>query len=500
MMVGFKYYSNKKIAAELLVSIAIIAFLLTMRIDHLFFFAVPKPVVITLPPPTPAQACSNNISSYHSYTSALSTGAYSLLSNYTLYSSTGVSGANASIRYIKLLYSAMNSSLFIPGLLGTVSGYNLSSSYSASDPCSFAGYNVNISQAEALGVLLGHNISIFKDPHDRAEFLALNVDTSLLPTPYWANVTPLLSLQEPQPMYTGLYSIELMNGLWGALNNTEAYVSKYGPQEAGFPSLSINPMNTSLGGMVVSYIPPKENLTALSQFGYAPQDLPLVALSGYSCFAHPYQSNATCDLNSTQSARRLMLYELLAEQQTGYSLAQIAYHRSFNPSITFAGYRNGHLLLEIGNVRQSGMANATISVEGKNYNYTRFLSYFYVNANLSTGYQNISFKAQNLVLSTTLYVNPEVAVSFGSYHLNGSSELYLSNIGRSNISIYNLKASSTPESNSIVPVISLQPGSSTGVLFTGEPCNASIGPQVPIYVHFNSSSGDGIYYTTVSCG
>jgi hypothetical protein len=193
------------------------------------------------------------------------------------------------------------------------------------------------------------------------------------------------------------------------------------------------------------------------------------------------------------------MYEILAEQQVGYSLAQLAYHRSFNPSIAFTGYRNGNLLIEVADVGQSELANATISVDGKSYSYTRLLSYFYVNASLPVGYHNISFKAQNLALSTEFYVNPDVAVSFGSYNANGSSEMYLSNLGTSNISVYNLKVSNTPISNSIVPVLSLLPGNTTAVRFTGEACNASATLQVPIYVHFNSSSGNGMYYTTLAC-
>ncbi len=500
MMVGFKYYSNVKVAAVLLLSIAAIVFLVTIRADHLFFFALPKPVTIKLPPPSPSQLCSNNLSAYYGYAKALSLGAYSLLSNYTRYSANAGAGANASLKYLKLIYSAMNSSALVPGLLGSASGYNLSASYSASDPCSLADYNANTSQAEVLGILLRYNISIFRSHPAQAKFLALNIDTSLLPTPYWSNVTPLLSIQEPQPAYTALYSTELMNGLAHALNATAGYARHAGMHENAFPSVSEGQVNTSLGGMFVSYLPSGANLTAMGSSGYAAQSLPLITLSEYSCLAYPYQSNATCAYNSTHNVRRLLLYEILAEQQAGYSLSQLIYHRSFNPSIAFAGYRNGSLVLEIANAQQQELDNATISLNGRNYSYTRFLSYFYVNASLKPGYNNISFKSQSIKLGTTLYVNPDVSVSAGTYSVNGSTELYLSNGGQSNISIYNLKVSNFPKSNSIVPVLTIASGNSTAVRFSGEPCNASTGVQVPIYVRFNSSSGDGIYYTTVSCG
>ena len=500
MMVGFKYYSNAKVAAVLLVSIAIIVFLVTIRVDHLLFFALPKPVTIRLPPPSPSQVCSKNLSVEYGYAKTLSLAAYSALSNYTAYSAATGAGGNASLKYIKLLYSAMNSSALVPGLLGQVSGYNLSASYSSSDPCSLANYNANTSQAEVLGVLLGYNISVFRSNSARAQFLALNIDTSLLPTPYWPNVTPLLSVQEPQPAYTALYSTELMNGLARSLKATAGYARNAGMPEKAFTSVSEGQANTSLGGMVVSYLPSGANLTAMADAGYAPQSLPLILLSEYSCLAYPYQSNSTCAYNSTHVARRLLLYEILAEQRTGYSLSQLAYHRSFNPSIAFAGYSNGSLVLEVANAQMQGLDNATISLNGKNYSYTRFLSYFYVNASLRPGYNNISFKSQSIKLGTTLYVNPDVSVSAGTYNLNGSAELYLSNVGRSNISIYNLKVSNFPESNSIVPVLTIAAGNSTSVRFSGEPCNASTGQQMPIYVHFNSSSGEGIYYTTVSCG
>jgi hypothetical protein len=500
MMVGFKYYSNAKVAAALFVSIAIIVFLVTIRADHLFFFALPKPVTIRLPPPTPSQVCSKNLSVDYGYTKALSLAAYSTLSNYTAYSSGSGQESNASLKYIKLLYSAMNSSALVPELLGTVSDYNLSSSYSASNPCSMADYNENTSQAEVLGVLLGYNISIFRSHQARDEFLALNIDTSLLPTPYWPNVTPLLSVQEPQPAYTALYSTELMNGFERALNATADYALHAGMQKNAFSSISTGPENASLGGMFISYLPSGENLSALSESGYLPQTLPLITLSEYSCLAYPYQSNAACAYNSTHSERRLLLYEIFAEQQAGYSLSQLIYHRSFNPSIAFAGYRNGSLMLEVANAQQDELANATISLNGKNYSHTRFLSYFYVNASLKPGYNNISFKSQNIKLSTTLYVNPEVSVSAVAYHANGSAELYLSNYGASNVSIYNLKVSNFPNSNTIVPVLTIASGNSTAIRFSGEPCNASTGPQMPIYVRFNSSKGNGVYYTTMSCG
>ena len=494
MMVGFKYYSNSKVGLTVFLAVVLIVFLVTIRADHLFIFALPKPVLIHIPPPTPSQICASNITSSIGLIAALSKNASSALSSLPNYASNLTSASNRSAQKLSLLYKTLSDPRSYVYNLGQVSGVNLSA-YPSNNTCSLGNINQNVSQAEILGVLHGYGIGIFRNYSSIAEFNKLGINSSDLPSPLWPNASRYISINQNYT-FMGLYSIALVRAFEGSLNATSEYISSTGLMSRGQQSLSLLP-NSSLGGIMLSYIPKGYNLTMAGAMGYQPQSLAPLLASSYNCITLPYQSNA-CGM-ATQDEKRLILYELYSEQSAGYSIYSILYKKSLNPSIALAAYADNSLVLDIGNAPPGSLSNATIEINGDKYNYTRFLSYFYVNSTLPRGINNISFQTQTLKLDTWLYVNPGIYAEVGQYETNGTSELSLYNPSTANISIYNLRISNSPRSNVIVPFATIQSSSNLSIRFTGSPCNSTLA-QLPVYASFNSSKGNAHYYTTVACG
>ncbi|MEM3841458.1 MAG: hypothetical protein QXN59_02075 [Candidatus Micrarchaeaceae archaeon] len=495
MMVGFKYYSNIKIGAALLLAIGLIVFLVTIRVEHLFIFALPKPVIIHVPPPTPAQICGRNLSTSVGFVSTLTSPASSILANMSAYYNASNSIQNSSIKALRNLYfvtSSANSSVYN---LGSVSGINLSSEISRGSVCSLGNVNQNLSQADVLGVLLRYHINIFNNYSSAAKFNALSINASNLPTPLWANASRYISVH-PNDAFIALYEIALLRSLIASINSTKSYIASAGLEAMGQQSFYIQP-GSPLDGVMLSGMPYSENLSEVGILGYLPQAMPLIAAADYSCINEPYQSTS-CAPKSNETEKRLALYELISEQLAGDSLYQILYSKSLNPEIAFAAYSSNSLVIDVNNAPNGALSNATVLINGKYYPYTSFMSYLYVNASLSHGLHNITVKSPLLKLNANIYVNPGLYVSIGPYEQNGSSYISIYNPGKSNVTIYNIKAANQFPSNSIVPLAVIKPNESSSFIFRGNPCNET-GLQVPVYVGFNSSEGTGLYYTTAAC-
>ena len=258
-------------------------------------------------------------------------------------------------------------------------------------------------------------------------------------------------------------------------------------------SIFLNTSSVNLFGMAETYIP-KENIytTAIqdNNSNIVPSDIVSSTLEN-EFYSNPktisnlinfFNKNST---SSTLAANRFFyLYSL--NQYYEYALEELIYNKTINPNITFIGYSNKTMLINLGNI-DPNYNNIYLNIDDKFLSYKKYFNFITVsNINLSAGIHNISvgLPGYNTVKKEQFYVSPYFRIfsSVDSFSNSNSSELQIKInnptsrtiiISKINVSLYG--------NNSGIPRLFL------GKIMKQNSSIFSVGPKQNITLYYNLS-------------
>jgi hypothetical protein len=136
---------------------------------------------------------------------------------------------------------------------------------------------------------------------------------------------------------------------------------------------------------------------------------------------------------------RELFYSFALNQYYNYFFSQMLYNQSIEPTITFVGYENDALVVNLGNLNLTKSYAISLYIDGNQTNYTKYYNTLIAKTNLGVGFHNITVSLNGNALSQRLYVSP---LSISSTIYSGNYlYLYLSNAYYKNISISNISLS-----------------------------------------------------------
>lgn len=196
----------------------------------------------------------------------------------------------------------------------------------------------------------------------------------------------------------------------------------------------LNNSFVNLFGIAENYIPEENVYTTAIQnhnIGLEPSDIVSNMLENefytnpkdISNFINFFNKNSSS--NNLAANRFFYLYSL--NQYYRYALEEFIYNKTINPNITFIGYSNRTMLINLGNVAPN-YNYINLNIDNKAISYKKYFNFIAIsNIDLSVGMHNISIElpGYNFVKKEQFYVSPylRISSSVNSFLKNNSSEL-----------------------------------------------------------------------------